>query len=349
MSEPQPRKRSITSIRIRGLAERADSPDQPLGPEVIVPESVPLHVMTSPPETIGTATLHRDEDGIWAEAIIELAAWERVMAGSRYRGDHPAGEWPTLAVGIGKVLVEDGIITSGRVESVYLARENSDPGLPSWEVVTDPPGECGKCGNALEYQDRFLRIDGRWTDEKVPDPFCPHCDDDLEHLYQLISTDLKFCGCGDPEAVYNLVRDLLGLFDKHTEELRKVKPGLGTWSGAYDEAQKVSQQIIDRIGGGDGVYYAVLYWLDGSGLLEHGGSVGGSWLALKGKHYLGLMRLHDYRDMEGPGGMAYGFPHYDPDKPWDDPSQGVCGPGCRHWEASTEEYEKDRLRREAKQ
>jgi hypothetical protein len=26
-----------------------------------------------------------------------------------------------------------------------------------------------------------------------------------------------------------------------------------------------------------------------------------------------------------------------------------CGPGCRHWEASPEEHEKDRLKREAKQ
>jgi hypothetical protein len=329
VSEPQPRKRSISSIRIRGLAERADSPVQPLGPVVAVPGTVPLMTETSPREQVGTATLHWDEQGIRAEGVIDLGAWERIPVNDR-RQAHPAELWPKFAVGIEKPLVEKGIITSGRVAFISLVRENSDPDLPPWEVVTDPPGECGKCGTTFEYRDRFLWIDGRWTDRKVPDPYCPHCDDDLEHLYQL-THDLRFCGCGDPESVYDLVRDLLGLFERKSEELGKIEPGASTWSGAYDEVQAISQQIADRIGGGDGVYYAVLYLIDGAGLLEHGTSIRTSWLTAKGKHYLSLMRLHDYRDMEGPGGLIYGFPH-----------EGAreCGPGCRHWEASTEDYRK---------
>ena len=334
----EPRKRSVMSIRIRGLAEKADSPEQPLGPEVIIPESVPLRVGSGAKnETVGSVALNRDERGIWAEGEIRLDAWERAMGESRFRDDHPAGEWPKLAVGILRPLAEGGVITSGKIVSVSLVRENADPSLPPWEVVTDPPGVCGKCGTTFEYRDRFLRRDGRWTQEKIPDPWCPRCDDDLDHLYQL-THDLGFCGCGDPESVYNLVRDLLALFEEKWSD--KAKQNDAHW-------REVSQQITDRIGGGEGVYYAVLYFTDRAGLIEHGGSIGGSWLTAKGKHYLGLMRLHEYADMEGPGGLACGFPHHDQDKPWDDPSQGVCGPGCRHWEASTEGYVKDRLRREA--
>ena len=322
-------------MRIRGLADRADSPELPLGPEVIVPGQVPLRVESGAEETVGVAALTRDGRGIWAEAEISLEAWERVAAGDRYRHDHPAEAWPKLAVSIMKPLAEGGVITSGKVVSVSLVRENADTSLPPWEVVTDPPGECGICGTTLEYRDRYLRRDGRWTQEKVPDPFCPHCDDDLEHLFQLIR-DLRFCGCGDPESVYGLVRDLLSLFEEK-------------WLKREDENhwREVSQKITDRIGGGDGVYYAVLYLIDGADLLDHGTSIRSSWLTAKGKHYLSLMRLHEYRDMEGPCGFAYGVPHHDQGKPWDDPSQGVCGPGCRHWEASTEEYDKERLRREA--
>jgi hypothetical protein len=317
------RKRCTASIRIRGLAERADSPDRPLGPEVIIPESVPLNVETSPPGQVGIATLRRDEQGIWAEAEIQFDGHGERSAAMRDR--HPAEAWPKLAVGIEKALVEKGVITVGRVISVSLVRENFDPDLPPWEVVTDPPGECGICRTALEYRDRFLKRDGRWTQEKVPDPWCPRCEDDLSHLLQLTSTDLKFCGCGDPEAVYNLVRDLLGLI---AEKWYREDDDPARW-------REVSQQITDRIGGGDGTYYAVWYWLDGSGLIEHGGSVSGSWLTEKGTHYLSLMRLHEHDELDGPGCPSVGLPH----------DGNGCGPGCRHWEASTEEWRKQELAR----
>jgi DNA-binding PadR family transcriptional regulator len=322
--DEHPRRHCTSSIRIRGLAERAGSPDRPLGPEVIVPEQVPLLVESSPPETIGTAALRRDERGIWCEAEIWFDGHGEQAAAMRDR--HPAEQWPKLAVGIERALVEKGVITAGRVTSVSLVRENFDPGLPPWEVVTDPSGECGICGTVLDYRARFLRRDGRWTGEKVPDPYCPRCDDDLEHLCQLTSTDLKFCGCGDPGAVYDLIRDLLGLIaEKWADD-------------GHDHWREVSQKITDLIGGGTGTYYAVLYWLDGSGLIEHGGSVGGSWLTEKGKHYLSLMRLHEHDEMDGPGCTAYGLPH----------DGNGCGPGCRHWEASTEEWRKQELARAAK-
>ena|SRR5690242_1445311 len=169
--------------------------------------------------------------------------------------------------------------------------------------------------------------------------------DDLQHIHRLLFQDLKFCGCGDPEAVYELVRDLLELFGERTDYIRSLSPGEWATGGP-----RTCEQVRERITNSEAAYYAILYWLDGADLLEHGGSVGASWLTEKGYHYLGLMRAHEYRDMEDEMGhsIIVGMPHHDPDKPWDDPSQGVCGPGCRHWEASTPEYVKRDLKKEGK-
>lgn len=103
--------------------------------------------------------------------------------------------------------------------------------------------------------------------------------DELQHLSSLLfdAGGLRFCGCGNPDDAYNLVRDLLSLapfFDHRTE-------------------------VQERIGGGPGVEDLVLYSLDGAGLLEHGTGIGGSWLTAKGRHYLSLMQRHEYEEIEG--------------------------------------------------
>jgi hypothetical protein len=127
--------------------------------------------------------------------------------------------------------------------------------------------------------------------------------DELQHLYKLFHDDLRFCGCGNPEEAYALVRDLLTLAPFHQD-----------W-----------RKVAGRIGGNDGddgPYYLILYMLDAAGLIEHGGSVGGSWLTAKGVHYLDLMKRHewdDFDDADGHGGSA-GYPHEGKD----------CPPGCRH-------------------
>jgi hypothetical protein len=128
----------------------------------------------------------------------------------------------------------------------------------------------------------------------------------LEHLYKLTADDLRFCGCGCPEDAYNLVRDILALapFRDHREELRAL------------------------IGGGDGAFYLVLYVLDSAGLIDHGTSIDGSWITKKGSHYLALMQRHGFDDFD----QEYGYPHEGND----------CPPSCRHWQASHEDWEKQR-------
>lgn len=102
--------------------------------------------------------------------------------------------------------------------------------------------------------------------------------DELQHLNSLVfdRDGLRFCGCGNPDEAYALVRDLLALapFFDHRPEVR------------------------NRIGGGPGVEMLVLYSLDGAGLIEHGTGIGGSWLTPKGRHYLDLMQRHEWEEIE---------------------------------------------------
>jgi hypothetical protein len=136
---------------------------------------------------------------------------------------------------------------------------------------------------------------------------CLVCEDEQEHLYRLIADDFSFCGCGNPDGVYELVRDILDL------------------APFYEDPGKVRELI----GGSDATYYAVLYFIDRSGLIEHGGSVGGSWLSEKGKHYLPLMHRHEYGDFD----QQVGYPH----------DGGPCDQHCAHWQASYSQHVKDGL------
>jgi hypothetical protein len=119
-------------------------------------------------------------------------------------------------------------------------------------------------------------------------------EDDLSHLYALFYGTLSICGCGNPEDAYALVRDVLALTPFHDN---------GGWRKARD--------LI----GSNGAYHLVLSQLDEAKLLEHGSSIGGSWLTGKGKHYLALMQRYTWDDVEDTG-----FPH----------DGGECPPSCVH-------------------
>jgi len=144
-------------------------------------------------------------------------------------------------------------------------------------------------------------------------PECPHCRDDCEHLYSLFcgSTEgFGFCGCGSPEDAYDLVKAILGL-----------APFYQNWESGRSNG-KMAQEVL---GGHDGVWYFVLYAIDRTGLIEHGTSIGGSWLTTKGKHYLPLMQAHPWDSI-----TAVGYPH----------DGEECPPSCRHWIASYDEWQR---------
>lgn len=119
------------TIRIRGIAERAGSPEQPLGPDVVIPEHVivrrEFNHSVSP---LGMATLRRDENGdIWADAEVTISKEDREAL-------------PYFAVGIVRAVVVSksrehrmGVITAGEITELTLTRKNVDPDLPPYEVV----------------------------------------------------------------------------------------------------------------------------------------------------------------------------------------------------------------------
>ncbi len=138
----------MTTIHLRGLAERAGCEEQPLGPGVTVPETVPVLLEFNVKEgPIGTATLTRDERGIWAGAVIQLGV--EGLLGDLIRKTVRQGTfrsmWPAFAIDIARTVVTKdddhpaGVITSGEVQHLSLCRANRDPGLPPYEVVYDTP------------------------------------------------------------------------------------------------------------------------------------------------------------------------------------------------------------------
>ena len=128
----------VQTVRIRGLAERAASPVNRLGPAVTVPETLPLLLEFDSRNPIGTATLTRDDEGIHVDAAIPLTGLVRKLA---ERGDLRR-YWPVLATGIsvtanGEDSDGTSMITKGTIRSVSLSRENADREMPPWEVVPD--------------------------------------------------------------------------------------------------------------------------------------------------------------------------------------------------------------------
>lgn len=91
------------------------------------------------------------------------------------------------------------------------------------------------------------------------------------------------CGCGQPEEAVRFLRDVLQTY----AERRKATDILDL--GIFDQGSPTRQQAWERhaealaaLLPSPGIRFFVLYILSDWGLLEHGGSVDGSWLTDKG-------------------------------------------------------------------
>lgn len=115
----------------------------------------------------------------------------------------------------------------------------------------------------------------------------------LEHLNYLFYGDLKLCGCGDPESAWKLIHDLLKLTPFYE-----------------DQRWKKAQKLI----GSDGAHHIVLSVMDEAGLIQHGGSIGGSWATDKGRWVLWAI--------EQAGGVEAMY------EPVDDAGYPHAGQGC---------------------
>lgn len=89
----------------------------------------------------------------------------------------------------------------------------------------------------------------------------------------IIFGDLGFCGCGDPEAAIKIIYELI-----------KIQHDRRNKSNDYKEYKsKVNKLITGNI---ESVADILLYIINNAELLEHGTSVGCSWLTDKGKEFI---------------------------------------------------------------
>lgn len=84
-----------------------------------------------------------------------------------------------------------------------------------------------------------------------------------------------WCGCGDPASAYESLREVMAWWQPRGEEPAPYCLSL--------ENLKKFEAKHDK-----GVTMMILYFMDGSGITEHGGSVYGSWLTPLGE------RLKEY-------------------------------------------------------
>lgn len=83
----------MTALRLRGISH-ADVPGWVgLDPTTIVPEAVPVYVEYDSSEPVGTASLRRDGNSIWADATVEDGPWREACKylAMSFRVGHLAG------------------------------------------------------------------------------------------------------------------------------------------------------------------------------------------------------------------------------------------------------------------
>lgn len=95
----------------------------------------------------------------------------------------------------------------------------------------------------------------------------------MSPLNEAIS-ELPICGCGDPESVYQAIHTMLSYFDLRSKpETPKSKE--------FDEIDIYESPFV----------LFMAYYLDDAGYLDHGTSIGYSWLAKKGETLLGYLKI----------------------------------------------------------
>lgn len=92
------------------------------------------------------------------------------------------------------------------------------------------------------------------------------------------------CGCGAPTEVAAFILDLLSAYDdRWRHDLSIMRPADRP---ALDRVWKEHTDAVKKLLPNDGAQYFVLYVLTHWDVLEHGSSVGGSWLTDKGRDIL---------------------------------------------------------------
>jgi hypothetical protein len=124
------------------------------------------------------------------------------------------------------------------------------------------------------------------------DPAAAALEDIACHLYLVFCEQLPSCGCGDPEAGYQLIHQLLALDQLHQDD---------NWRKA------------EELCGSPGAHQLVLSALNDADLLEHGTSISNSWRTGRGDWVMWAVEQLGGIDALDARLSDAGYPHeYDP-------------------------------------
>lgn len=95
---------------------------------------------------------------------------------------------------------------------------------------------------------------------------------------------LGYCGCGNPNCVLELIRDVLDCLSLRYRDIHNLDP---ISDDAWEESYGKLEEIFPERGP---LFHVILYDLNRADLLEHGGSVAGSWPTDYGMDILSIIK-----------------------------------------------------------
>jgi len=116
-------------------------------------------------------------------------------------------------------------------------------------------------------------------------------------IQEMYFEGLRLCGCGSPDLRIAFIRELLNLIhDRHEKDLsyEEYKKGLIQVFGFQEDPD--AKYYLNPIQ--DGIVEFVLDQLNEAGLLEHGSSVGGSWLTPYGEEMRNVLNSIQEEDID---------------------------------------------------
>ena len=120
-----------------------------------------------------------------------------------------------------------------------------------------------------------------WYEESLIEPLMDY------YMYE----ELNLCGCGIPEDTYEIIRRYLHIREDWRTDKIEYNYVL--------ERYKMDLHIDDNDSLQAGLLQFMMYVLDHKGFTEHGSSIGGCWLADKGRRLLTVLDAwHDSENNE---------------------------------------------------
>lgn len=107
-----------------------------------------------------------------------------------------------------------------------------------------------------------MRIDHEWNNDTI---------EKFEMFEDIVFADIGLCGCGDPDAVLDMIQAYLEI---------KASDNFGMLGKVQDFTEKYKEELL----------LFMMYTLDKKGFTEHGTSINTAWITYKGKKFLELLQ-----------------------------------------------------------